>query len=536
MSKRRAFFWIPFLAIVGIAAVLRVPAVTNSGLWVDEMFSIALATGHSLEHPATDAAANLGDYVEPTEPSTAIRFRQYLRHDSPPANLARIVRAVKMSDTNPPLYYVLLNFWTRWIGTDDVAVRSFSLLCGLACFPLLWSLGRKVGGETTAWVACVLFACSPRAIYYSAEARMYSLLWFQALLLAWLSLELARRGPRPWLLISWILAAAAGLMTHYFFAFAVAACLLWLLVHPGLLARWQATGIGVMTALVIAPWYMQIPETLSYWRVTAGWLDYPLTLKQIMINPLLMGWTFVSASGIWDSPLASEFVLVALFAVLIIVTIRRHFFEMFSTDRLLIWAWALAACIGPVIFDILRGTNASLIARYALLGLPAGLLLVATAASWLPTKWNSAFVLLVLLAWTPGIYGTFAEPSRPWQPFPEISAELQSSLGPDDLIIVHSIPGGVLGVARYLETDTPLTSRVIRLHERDTALDMRQLVDTRCRVALVLVHDLDDPAPEDAWLKEHGRLERKVIFSDVPLPEIKFYQLTQLDEKFETRC
>jgi hypothetical protein len=168
--------------------------------------------------------------------------------------------------------------------------------------------------------------------------------------------------------------------------------------------------------------------------------------------------------------------------------------------------------------------------------LPAGLLLVATATSWLPTKWNFAFVLLVLLAWTPGIYGTFAEPSRPWQPFPEISAELQSGLGPDDLIIVHSNPGGVLAVARYLETDTPLTSRVIRLHERDTALDMRQLVDTRCRVALVLVHDLDDPAPEDTWLKEHGRLERKVIFNDVPRAEIKYYQLAQLDEKFESRC
>ena len=188
MSERKAFFWVPFLAIVGIAAVLRIPAVINPGLWVDEMFSIAMATGHSLEHPAADAVADLGDYVELTEPSTATQFRQYLRHDSPPASLARILRAVKMSDTNPPLYYVLLNFWTRWFGTDDVAVRCFSLLCGLACFPLLWSLGRKVGGEATAWVACVLFACSPRAIYYSAEARMYSLLWFQALLLAWLSL------------------------------------------------------------------------------------------------------------------------------------------------------------------------------------------------------------------------------------------------------------------------------------------------------------------------------------------------------------
>jgi hypothetical protein len=538
MPKRNTAFWIPFIAVIGIAAVLRIPSATNPGLWVDEIFSIAMATGHSLEHPAGDAIADLGDYVEPTEPSAAAQFRQYLHHESPPAGLARTVRAVKMSDTNPPLYYILLNFWTRWFGTGDVAVRCFSLLGGLACFPLLWSLGRKIGGDPAAWTACVLFACSPRAIYYSTEARMYSLVWFLALALAWLSLELARRGPRPWLLVSWILAGTAGLMTHYFFAFVAAACLVWLFVYPGLLSRWQAIGIGLVTALVIAPWYIQIPDILGYWRVSASWLDYPLTRRQMITAPVLMGWSFVSASGVWKSPLAPEFALVALYTVLIIIILRRSFLELFSIDLQLLWVWVLAACFGPVIFDLLRGTNASLVARYALAGLPAGLLLVATVTSWLPRKWNTTFVLLVLIAWVPGIYGTFTKPSRPWEPFPEISAELQSGVGPDDLIIVHSIPGGVLGVARYIKTDTPIASRIIRLHERDTESDMKELVTGRCRVALILVHYLDNPAPEEGWLNEHGRLERRVIFifNDAPPAEILYYELDLSDEKSGNRC
>jgi hypothetical protein len=536
MPERRTVFWIPFFAVIGIATLLRIPSATNPGLWVDEMFSIAMATGHSLEHPAGDAIADLGDYIEPTEPSSAARFRQYLRHESPPAGLARTVRAVKMSDTNPPLYYILLNFWTRWFGATDVAVRCFSLLCALACFPPLWSLGRKIGGKPVAWTACALFACSPRAIYYSTEARMYSLVWLLALALAWLSLALTRRGPRPWLLVSWILAGAAGLMTHYFFAFVATACWFWLFVHPGLLSRRQAIGIGVMTVLVIAPWYIQIPDTLSYWRVTAGWLDNPLAPEQMVIAPLLMGWSFVSASGVWESPFAAEWALVALYALLIIVVVRKNFPDLFSIDRQLLWAWVVAACVGPLIFDLLRGTNASLVARYALPGLPAGLLLVATATSWLSRKWQTTFVLLVLLAWTPGIYGTFAEPSRPWQPFPEISAELQSAVGSNDLIIVHSIPGGVLGVARYLKTDALMVSRVIRLHQRDTESDMQQLVKGRCGVAFVRVHDLDNPSPEEDWLNEHGRLERRVIFSDWARAEILYYELGLSNEKSGNRC
>src|SRR5690349_5105633 len=48
-----------------LAAALRVWVALQPGLWVDEIFSIAIATGHSLEHPAAVADPALGDYVEP---------------------------------------------------------------------------------------------------------------------------------------------------------------------------------------------------------------------------------------------------------------------------------------------------------------------------------------------------------------------------------------------------------------------------------------------------------------------------------------
>src|SRR4029078_12082409 len=37
-------------------------------LWADKCFSRSIATGHSLEHPASNAQPELGDYVEAPQP------------------------------------------------------------------------------------------------------------------------------------------------------------------------------------------------------------------------------------------------------------------------------------------------------------------------------------------------------------------------------------------------------------------------------------------------------------------------------------
>src|SRR5687768_11783844 len=101
------------LTLFVICALLRVGLIKRQGLWVDEIFSLAMATGHSLEHPANQADSKRGDYVEHFDPVPADEYRKYMRHDSPPASPARVLRAVFKSDTSPPGYYLLLYAWTR---------------------------------------------------------------------------------------------------------------------------------------------------------------------------------------------------------------------------------------------------------------------------------------------------------------------------------------------------------------------------------------------------------------------------------------
>ena len=124
------------LAVFAVASLVRLGLTERHSLWADEVFSLAIATGHSLEHPAATADPALGDFVEPEGPVYAEEFKRYLAHEEPPASPARVVRAVLLSDTNPPLYYLLLYGWTLVIGTSDAALRLFSTAWSLACLPL----------------------------------------------------------------------------------------------------------------------------------------------------------------------------------------------------------------------------------------------------------------------------------------------------------------------------------------------------------------------------------------------------------------
>ena len=65
------------VAICCLAIVLRIGAL-NQGLWVDEIFSLAMATGHSLEHPAARANPALGDFVELPQPVPPATYRRYM--------------------------------------------------------------------------------------------------------------------------------------------------------------------------------------------------------------------------------------------------------------------------------------------------------------------------------------------------------------------------------------------------------------------------------------------------------------------------
>ena len=88
-------------------------------------------------------------------------------------------------------------------------------------------------------------------------------------------------------------------------------------------------------------------------------------------------------------------------------------------------------------------------------GLPAAMLLVAFALSLLPPRLHCRVLMVLVLAWLPADWRlVVASVPRPRQPYRELDARLESWAEPGDVVLVHSIPSGVIGVARYLDRAT----------------------------------------------------------------------------------
>jgi 4-amino-4-deoxy-L-arabinose transferase-like glycosyltransferase len=501
------------ILLLCVAAVVRVDLALRPGVWGDEIFSLAMATGHSLEQPAAGSDSARGDFVEPRGVVPAGSFRRYVEHPSPPAGAAKVMRAVFLSDTSPPLYYVLLSGWTRLFGTGDAELRLCSLFFAVLALPIVWLLGRDLGGPRMAWTAAVLFAFSPVSVFYSVEGRMYSLLWFFAAALAWTTLALSRRGARPALMAAWVALAAGGLLTHYFFLFVWFAFVSWLLLLPARLGRAAALGLAAASALAVAPWYARVPESLTRWRVSGSWLAEPLRWREALTRPFELAWSLLAGGSFWGgSPLVDGGLAVAWLLLALHLLRSGRLRDVLGRERLLLWLWVGAAVFGPLAFDLLRHTGASRVPRYILAGFPGAMLLAALGIEQLRGRAHAAFVALVLLAWTAGLWPILAHRARPEAAYPTLGAELSAWARPDDLVLIHSIPSGVIGLSRYLRPDVPVASWIAPLGLRRVPDDLERLLQGRRRLALVQVHNMAQPAPAEPWLREHSRLTRREIF------------------------
>ena len=135
--------------------------------------------------------------------------------------LSRLPGALR-HDGSPPLYYAVLHGWMRIFGSGTIAVRALSGVCSVACLPLAWRVGKRVGGHTVATAFLVLLALSPFAVQYATEARMYAMAML-IVLAGGLAVANLLERPSPGLSAAVALLTGALLLTHYYALYTVAA-------------------------------------------------------------------------------------------------------------------------------------------------------------------------------------------------------------------------------------------------------------------------------------------------------------------------
>jgi mannosyltransferase len=220
-----------------------------------------------------------------TVAAAAVRFAslgvQSFHHDEVitvmrviPGSFGHMLHEVKVSESNPPLYYVLAWGWTHVFGRDEWGIRSLSALVGTLTVPVGYAIGRQLASRRVGLILMALLAFNPMLIWYSQEARSYALLvLFGALSFLFFVRALDTRRGRD--LAFWAIASALALGSHYFAFFAVGIEAVWLAV--ALRDRWKV----VLPALVAVG--------------AAGAALLPLIAAQT--NPNHIGWIEESSLG-----------------------------------------------------------------------------------------------------------------------------------------------------------------------------------------------------------------------------------------------
>jgi hypothetical protein len=177
------------------------------------------------------------------------------------ANTAQLVRfspgkmlgLIPESESTPPLYYCVAWVWARVFGHGQVGLRSLSALCGVLAVPVAYLVATRLLDRRAGLIAAALTACNPLLIWYSQEARSYSMLVLGTGL-ALLAFVVVREAPAPRALGLWVLSCALALATHYFAAVAVVPQAVWLLVeHRRRRAVRAAVAVIALCGLALIP-------------------------------------------------------------------------------------------------------------------------------------------------------------------------------------------------------------------------------------------------------------------------------------------
>jgi uncharacterized membrane protein len=186
--------------------------------------------------------------------------------------LTDTVRQLITFDNHPPLYFLLLHFMVKLAGPSEFVLRFPSLAFSVLTVPLLYALGKCLFDGRMGILAALFGAISPLYLWYSHEARMYTMLTFLGLLSFYSLLMILTQHQRPsdhptkdhltmpfghwslvighWSLI-YVLSSAAMLATHYLsFLILLAELVVFLLFLRQV--RWQWVAIPVLIALLIA--------------------------------------------------------------------------------------------------------------------------------------------------------------------------------------------------------------------------------------------------------------------------------------------
>ncbi len=339
---------------------------------------------------------------------------------------------VEETESTPPLWYGL-----AWIveqaGLPVEAARGIGVLAGALLAGLLVVYARRLLPLWAAGLAGLIVALAGQLVLRGAELRAYALYALLALVFAWL-LERAAEKASWGRLAALAAVAAAGLLTHYFFAFVVLAAVAWLWTTPAF--RASRLPVSVALGAAILPFLLWLPslvEQIENQRFS--WIGDFSLLKAVAVYSAF-GW---NAGPLYVRDLVQIGALEGLLRVGVFLAVVAGCVVTWRLGpRGRLTAILALAPVGMVALLWLAGENL-FTARNVLACAPFAAVAIAALAATLPQRWGRLAAAVCVLVVAGGLAREVELAPPPYDEIADALVELGWEEDADELV---SITGG----------------------------------------------------------------------------------------------
>jgi len=295
-------------------------------------------------------------------------------------------------DFHPPLYYLVLKLWTAIFGYSEIALRFPSVICSVLTGYIVYRIGCALKDRKMGFWAAALYLLNPLVVYYSQEARMYSMVTLFATCALWMFVILLKKSGKKVTppLSLFILFSALSIWTFYGSIFFIATLI-------GLLFRSKKHRLGTLSlvglgaaVLVVSP--LLLRQLANSAQSVAGVMNWksvlgPASVKNIALiflkfaggrisfEPKLLyyavagAWTIVTFGLMALGGLKQKSFLILFFAPLLIASLVSFVSPMMQYFRFLYLIPVMCLLIAPVLLHppVLRKYPMVAYAKYAVL-------------------------------------------------------------------------------------------------------------------------------------------------------------------------
>jgi mannosyltransferase len=228
--------------------------------------------------------------------------------------LSQLAQSLMTSGHNGPFYYLVMRGWLRLAGNSEFALRYLSLCFGVLAVPLIYRAGRWLVGKRGAMMAATLIAISPYLVWYSQDAKMYTLVTALTLLALTCQIEALTSGRLRWW-VGFVLSASLSLYIHLMSVLMIPVYgVVLLLARPRSRKQWWggAISLGLLTLPYVPLAIWQLPLVLNSYET--GHPFYPIKeMLSLLLNlysqgvAMVGGWLVVTSfvfamlSGLFSS-------------------------------------------------------------------------------------------------------------------------------------------------------------------------------------------------------------------------------------------